>query len=62
MSKPFVNDTGIPFEKAMECKTFNKNNLTFEAQLGRNEAHNIVSLTQDYSAQLVQNMSPQKVL
>jgi hypothetical protein len=50
MSRPFVNDTGIPFEKAMECKTFSKNNVTFEAQLGRNEAHNIVSLTQDYSA------------
>jgi hypothetical protein len=50
MSRPFVNDTGIPFEKAMECKTFSKNNVTFEAQLERNEAHNIVSLTQDYSA------------
>ena len=50
MSRPFVNDTGITFEKAMECKTFKKSNFTFEAQLGRNEAYNIVSLTQNHSS------------
>ncbi len=61
MSRPFVNDTGITFEKAMECKTFKKSNFTFEAQLGRNEAYNIVSLTQNHSSQL-ENMTPKKIL
>ena len=61
MSRPFVNDTGITFEKAMECKTFKKSNFTFEAQLGINEAYNIVSLTQNHSSQL-ENMTPKKIL
>ena len=61
MSRPFVNDTGITFEKAMECKTFKKSNFAFEAQLGRNEAYNIVSLTQNHYSQL-ENMTPKKIL